>query len=895
MQEEDRMFPSLPVSAQAAELALITAAAVSLLVIGAVAVRTPLLGRMGLRNAVRRPVRTASIVAGLALSAVFVTAVAGLQDSFRASAVDYRLSQVGDIDEAVTGTFTQAQIGHALARLARAPGVQAAAAMDMVTSATLALPGPASTPVSAYLYAVPPGFGRVYGPLPAGSSGGAARVAALGPGQVLLSRSAAARDGARPGQVVRVGFDQITVTATVAAVLGNDPVFTTGELSQDTAVAGVFISLATAQQAFARAWHHPLVPDTIVVKNTGSGGMDDIGPGGQRSRAVLAVLQSLFGVAPVNPAASHGTHAPTYFDTTLIHPLKPTVVDYTGGLSLISSKAEYVASPAAREANWLQPAFTVLLAGAGGLLLIVQCLLLAGERRAESGIARAQGLRRRQVIGALVIEGCGYALAGTALGVPLGAAATAGEIAVLNHLPVMSLGAGAPFQFAAVTFHAVLSARDAITAGCLVMLGAIAVTAGAAAATGRGSIVAALRDLDDQAPSPAGLGHVVTAFRAARRSGGAPGSGGAGQPVAETPARARERRRDAAAKLLAGLARRGLLWLAAGAALLGLAAVRHAPAGTGMPLTDPAGLRVLGTSLIIAGGGLLAAWVIPPPRAAAAASRRLAVVSRRLAITGIGAAWLVYGLHAGGPVLRAIFIADLNAAGAGIGHIGPYSLLTILLDLMLPLAGLLVIVIRNADLPAALISAAARRIPGLAPVSRISMAHTLTHRARAGATVTLLAAITFLVMLLITANTTASQGSQGAGPYTAILTAFLTSYLALGVIFALLAIGIVTSRAVIERRHQTGLLRAVGLSRALVRRCFLLEAALTVTLGLLPAAALAWQLVARVTRLPGHPTPFPGLPAALLLAGGYTMALAATALPARRATRVPPAEALRPE
>ncbi len=872
------MFPPLPVSGQAAALALVAATAAVLLVIAMVVVRFPLLGRMALRNAVRRPARTASVVAGLALAAVFVTAVAGLQDSFRASAVDYRLSQVGDIDEAVTGTFTAAQVGHALGRLARTPGVQAATALEMLTGASLAPATATGTPVSGYLYAVPPGFGRVYGPLTS-EDGRAVAVAALSPGQVLLSRSAAARLRARPGQPVRIGFDQITVTATVAAVLGNDPVFTTGELDQDTAVAGIFVPLATIEQAFARAYHHALIPDAIVVKNVGRGGMNDIGPGGRRSQAVLAVLQSEFGVAPVNPAAAHGTHAPTYFDTTLIHPLKPAVVSYTGGLSLISSKAEYVASPAAREANWLQPAFTALLAAAGALLLIVQCLLLAGERRAEFGIARAQGLQRRHVIGALVIEGCGYALAATAIGLPLGAAGTAGEVAVLNRLPVTSLGAGAPFQFAPVTFHAVLSVRDAITAACLSVLGAVAVTAGAAAATSRATIVTALRDLDDPPPAPARLGRLVAALRAAPR-------GADGQPIAETPARARERRRNSAGRLLAELASRGPLWLTAGAALLAVAAAQQAPAATGIILTDPAGLRILGTCLVIAGGGLLAARAAPLLRLPAAASRRLA-------ITGIGAAWLGYGLHAGSPFLRAVFVADLNAAG--ITHTGPYSLLAILLDLVMPLAGLLVITIRNADLPAALISAAARRTPGLAPVSRASLAHALTYRVRTGATITLLATITFLVMLLITDNAATGHDTQGAGPYTTILTAFLTSYLALGVIFGILAIGVVTSRAVVERRHETGLLRAMGLTRALVRRSFLLEASFTIALGLVPATALAWWLIARVTRLAGHPTPFPALPAALLLAGGYAITMAATAVPALAASRVPAAEALRSE
>src|SRR5262249_3808934 len=59
---------------------------------------------------------------------------------------------------------------------------------------------------------------------------------------------------------------------------------------------------------------------------------------------------------------------------------------------------------------------------------------------------------------------------------------------------------------------------------------------------------------------------------------------------------------------------------------------------------------------------------------------------------------------------------------------------------------------------------------------------------------------------------------------TAVFTLFLEGYLVLGLIFGTLAIGVIASRAVVERRQQIGMLRALGFSRGQVRSSFLLEA-----------------------------------------------------------------------
>jgi putative ABC transport system permease protein len=131
---------------------------------------------------------------------------------------------------------------------------------------------------------------------------------------------------------------------------------------------------------------------------------------------------------------------------------------------------------------------------------------------------------------------------------------------------------------------------------------------------------------------------------------------------------------------------------------------------------------------------------------------------------------------------------------------------------------------------------------------------------------------------------------------TQVLTLFMSGYLALGLLFGALSIGVIASRAVVERRQQIGMLRALGFSRALVRRSFLIEAGFVVTISLLVGASLALLLAYQVALLVYHdqfPVPIPSV--VLILLGSYVIAFVTTLFPARRAARLHPAEALRYE
>jgi putative ABC transport system permease protein len=126
------------------------------------------------------------------------------------------------------------------------------------------------------------------------------------------------------------------------------------------------------------------------------------------------------------------------------------------------------------------------------------------------------------------------------------------------------------------------------------------------------------------------------------------------------------------------------------------------------------------------------------------------------------------------------------------------------------------------------------------------------------------------------------------------------AYMSLGLVVGLAGLGIITLRAVRERRQQIGMLRAIGFSKGMVRKAFLMEAmfisVVGITIGVVLGIILGWQMWYYEFRPDGldvFSIPYMDL---LVVAG---IALTATALctipTAHQAAKVTPAEALRYE
>jgi putative ABC transport system permease protein len=128
----------------------------------------------------------------------------------------------------------------------------------------------------------------------------------------------------------------------------------------------------------------------------------------------------------------------------------------------------------------------------------------------------------------------------------------------------------------------------------------------------------------------------------------------------------------------------------------------------------------------------------------------------------------------------------------------------------------------------------------------------------------------------------------------------LLGFLTLGLIVGVAALGVISSRAVVERRQQIGVLRALGFQAQMVTWSFMIEASFVALLGISLGAVLAlipaYQLINDVASdVPGLSFQVPWGSIGLVVGLAYGMSLLATYLPARQAADVAPAEALRYE
>lgn len=128
----------------------------------------------------------------------------------------------------------------------------------------------------------------------------------------------------------------------------------------------------------------------------------------------------------------------------------------------------------------------------------------------------------------------------------------------------------------------------------------------------------------------------------------------------------------------------------------------------------------------------------------------------------------------------------------------------------------------------------------------------------------------------------------------------MQGFMALGLVVGIAALGVIAARAVVERRRQIGVLRALGFQREMVQFSFLLESSFVALLGIGIGTALAVGLSPGIVE--SFQEQFEGMryqvPVGqiLLIAGvAYAASLLTTFLPSRQAARVYPAEALRYE
>ena len=128
----------------------------------------------------------------------------------------------------------------------------------------------------------------------------------------------------------------------------------------------------------------------------------------------------------------------------------------------------------------------------------------------------------------------------------------------------------------------------------------------------------------------------------------------------------------------------------------------------------------------------------------------------------------------------------------------------------------------------------------------------------------------------------------------------IQGFMGLGLLVGLAAVGVIAFRAVVERRQQIGVLRSIGFQPGMVSLSFLIESAFVVLLGSVSGTILgvllSRSLFSSEDFAPGgvdFVIPWSIIIVILLIT--FVAALLMTLIPARQASKLAPAEALRYE
>jgi putative ABC transport system permease protein len=127
-----------------------------------------------------------------------------------------------------------------------------------------------------------------------------------------------------------------------------------------------------------------------------------------------------------------------------------------------------------------------------------------------------------------------------------------------------------------------------------------------------------------------------------------------------------------------------------------------------------------------------------------------------------------------------------------------------------------------------------------------------------------------------------------------------TSFMGLGLLVGIASLGVISMRAVVERRQQIGVQRAIGFRQRMVQLSFLTESSFIVLLGIAIGVGLGTVLSYNLVKdiqddVETIRFTIPWLQLTIIVAIAYVFSLATTFLPARQASRIYPAEALRYE
>jgi putative ABC transport system permease protein len=439
-------------------VALLIALGCCLLTVVWVAWRRPVIFKLGVRNIPRRRAQTTLIVVGLMLSTLIISAALGTGDTLDYSLTKDVYENYGNVDTLVVASqqvdapyidrttkidaSALAVVEQALAGNRDVDGIMPL--LDETVPAQNLTSRQAEPNV--VVIGVDPARLDQFGGLKT-PDGKAIDLAALPANGVVLSEKAADNLDAAVGD-------------TVAIYYGNAP--------HELTVAG--IARNTYLSGYRRGREDYLEYPGLVMPLTAL--QDLTGQTGTLSAVAVS------GVGGIREGYSHGD--------AIKEALRPALTG--SGLGVDTVKAHAV-DDGKRIANAFTSIFLILglfSIMAGILLIVLIFTMLAAERRAEMGMARAVGTQRRQLIQQFVAEGAGYAILAGLVGSALGVAASIG---IANGMKLL-FG-----QYVPIAPH--VEPRSMVVAYCLGVFITFLTVVGSSWKVSRLNVVAAIRDIPE--------------------------------------------------------------------------------------------------------------------------------------------------------------------------------------------------------------------------------------------------------------------------------------------------------------------------------------------------------------------------------------------------------------
>jgi putative ABC transport system permease protein len=353
----------------------------------------------------------------------------------------------------------------------------------------------------------------------------------------------------------------------------------------------------------------------------------------------------------------------------------------------------------------------------GVLLIFLIFVMLAAERRAEMGMSRAVGLKRRHLTQMFLFEGTAYTLAAGLVGVVLGVGVAALMIRVLS-----SVFSGF-YKGIELQFH--VEWTSLVIAMCLGILLTFIVVAFSAYRVSRLNIVAAIRDLDESEQRDAGM--VSTLVAPFKVAWAAVNQLRFGHPFVFLGSITLGTL-GAIRTFWWGLFRRGPLTILLGAALVTLTL------GDNAPLAHAEVWYSAGASLVIIGTGLLVRWIL-----GLAHVRRLVAARAGFTLAALGL--LMFWGRPFGRVEALLHVEDQLQTKQLVG--GPE---VFVLSALMTLLGAIWLVMYNSDLLIGAVMFLTGRFSGLAAVTRTSMSYPMSTKFRTGMAVAMFAIVTFIIV-----------------------------------------------------------------------------------------------------------------------------------------------------